>query len=78
MLPYVSTALERLAFQACSIDHSDISPFRINHLRIQDLAESDLCPGLCPNPVGISIHCNRLRAITGLIRHAGAWRPGSV
>jgi hypothetical protein len=21
------------AFQACSIDHSDISPFRINHLR---------------------------------------------
>jgi hypothetical protein len=23
----------RVAFQACSIDHSDISPFRINELR---------------------------------------------
>ena len=25
--------MTRFAFQACSIDHSDISPFRINHLR---------------------------------------------
>jgi hypothetical protein len=29
----VSALLERSAFQACSIDHSDISPFRINGLR---------------------------------------------
>ena len=34
----------RIAFQACAIDHSAISPFRINHLRILDRAESDLCP----------------------------------
>jgi hypothetical protein len=26
-------SLARFAFQACSIDHSDISPFRIKHLR---------------------------------------------
>jgi len=26
-------SLARFAFQACSIDHSDISPFRINELR---------------------------------------------
>jgi hypothetical protein len=26
-------SLARFAFQACSIDHSDISPFRINGLR---------------------------------------------
>jgi hypothetical protein len=30
---YVSTLFQRSAFQACSIDHSDISPFRINNLR---------------------------------------------
>jgi hypothetical protein len=41
---YVSTLLQRSAFQACSVDHSDISPFRINHLRIMDRAKSDLCP----------------------------------
>ena len=29
----VSTWLERFAFQACSFNHSDISPFRINKLR---------------------------------------------
>ena len=28
-----SVSLARFAFQACSIDHSDISPFRINYLR---------------------------------------------
>jgi hypothetical protein len=64
MLRYVSTWLERIAFQACSFNHSDISPFRINHLRVPGGAESDLCPGLCPNPVGVSKHFNRLRAIT--------------
>ena len=37
-------SLREFAFQACSIDHSDISPFKINHLRIPDRAESDLCP----------------------------------
>jgi len=26
-------SLARFAFQACSFNHSDISPFRINHLR---------------------------------------------
>ena len=33
VIRYVSTLLQRSAFQACSIDHSDISPFRINDLR---------------------------------------------
>jgi hypothetical protein len=28
--------LTRVAFQACSIDHSDISPFRINNLRTRN------------------------------------------
>ena len=28
-----SGSLDGFAFQACSIDHSDISPFRINDLR---------------------------------------------
>lgn len=65
-------------FQACAIDHSAISPFRINHLRIPDRAKSDLCPGLCPNPVGVSTHSNRLWAITGLIRRGGAKSPGIV
>ena len=31
--PYHSVQLAGIAFQACSIDHSDISPFRINELR---------------------------------------------
>jgi hypothetical protein len=53
-----SGLLHRAAFQACSFNHSDISPFRINHLRVLDRAESDLCPGLCPNPVGVSTHLN--------------------
>ena len=26
-------SLREFAFQACSFNHSDISPFRINHLR---------------------------------------------
>jgi hypothetical protein len=28
-----SVSLARIAFQACAIDHSAISPFRINHLQ---------------------------------------------
>jgi hypothetical protein len=32
--------------------------FRISHLRILDRTESDLCPRLCPNPVGVSTHFN--------------------
>jgi hypothetical protein len=31
MLRYVSTWLERIAFQACSLNRSDISRFRINY-----------------------------------------------
>jgi len=33
MFRYYSMQLAGIAFQACSIDHSDISPFRINDLR---------------------------------------------
>ena len=35
VIRYVSTLLQRSAFQACSFNHSDISPFRINHLRVR-------------------------------------------
>ena len=44
VIRYVSTLLQRIAFQACLIDHSSISPFRINHLRTRDRGENDLCP----------------------------------
>jgi hypothetical protein len=44
LLRYVSPSVQRIAFQACAFNHSAISPFRINHLRILDRAESDLCP----------------------------------
>src|SRR6187397_48779 len=54
-------------FQACAFNHSAISPFRIKHLRTLDRTESDLCPGLCPNPVGVSIHFYRLRATAEVI-----------
>ena len=37
-------SVARFAFQACSFNHSDISPFRIKHLRAPDRAENDLCP----------------------------------
>jgi hypothetical protein len=33
MFRYRLVSVAEIAFQACSIDHSDISPFRINHLR---------------------------------------------
>jgi hypothetical protein len=33
MFQYHSVSVARLAFQACSFNHSDISPFRINNLR---------------------------------------------
>ena len=33
MFPYRSVSVAGFVFQACSIDHSDISPFRINDLR---------------------------------------------
>jgi len=32
-LPSGLASLARFAFQACSFNHSDISPFRIKHLR---------------------------------------------
>ena len=41
---YHSVCVARTAFQACSIDHSDISPFRINDLQSrvdQDSADCD-------------------------------------
>jgi len=31
---YRLVMVAKIAFQACSIDHSDISPFRINDLRV--------------------------------------------
>ena len=34
---------------------------------------------MCPNPVGLSAHFNRLRAITGLIRPASLrWEVGNA
>ena len=44
-------SLARFAFQACSIDHSDISPFRINHLRA-------VWNSVAQNPPSILLACN--------------------
>ena len=39
--------LEEFAFQACSFNHSDISPFRINHLQLRlDRRNPELCQTL--------------------------------
>jgi hypothetical protein len=35
-LRYHSMSVAGFVFQACSIDHSDISPFRINNLAVMD------------------------------------------
>ena len=42
-------SLAQFAFQACSIDHSDISPFRINRLRTVWISLSQNAPS---NPRG--------------------------
>jgi hypothetical protein len=76
---YVSTLFQRSAFQACSLNHSDISPFRINHLRTCDRAESDLCPD-CALTLSTSPHILTGWAITALSAAASsppeAPRPG--
>jgi hypothetical protein len=48
VLRYVSTLIERLAFQACLIDRSSISPCRINHLQARYRVTNDLCPNCAP------------------------------
>ena len=48
VLRYVSTSVERLAFQACLIDRSSISPFEINHLQARYRVTNDLCPNCAP------------------------------
>jgi len=52
----------RIAFQACAIDHSAISPFRIKHLRAPGRAENDLCPN-CALTLSAPPHI--LTAVTG-------------
>jgi hypothetical protein len=42
--------LARFAFQACSIDHSDISPFRINDLRAVRNSVAQNAPSIPPVP----------------------------
>jgi hypothetical protein len=54
VLRYVSTSVERLAFQACSFNHSDISPFRINGLRAAAtviIARQAPIPLVLPSPL---------------------------
>jgi hypothetical protein len=75
VLRYDSISVERLAFQACSIDHSDISPFRIKHLPTRDRRESYLCPDCALTLSAFPTHFNRRWAITGLFRRAAAWSP---
>jgi hypothetical protein len=55
--------LARFAFQACSIDHSDISPFRINHLRVvwNSLAQNPPSNPDCPRTRSDSATCERTR-----------------
>jgi hypothetical protein len=45
-----SVLLARFAFQACSIDHSDISPFRINDLRAVRNSVAQNAPSIPPVP----------------------------
>jgi hypothetical protein len=50
-------SLARFAFQACSIDHSDISPFRINNLRThndQEFADCDKSSNVPRSLTGLS------------------------
>jgi hypothetical protein len=49
MLWYFSTWLQRTAFQACLIDRSSISPFRINNLQHRlkdDCGDCDTSPNV--------------------------------
>src|SRR5437773_937294 len=60
------------AFQACSFNHSDISPclwnLALTGTRIEP--KRQLCPGLCPNPVGVSVHLTTNQVARG--RHHAA------
>jgi hypothetical protein len=60
-------SLARFAFQACSYNHSDISPFRINHLRILKRAESDLCPGAWSPDYRFGRDCIQFDGSTGVV-----------
>jgi hypothetical protein len=51
--------------------HFDKDEWQLYHV-------DDLCPGLCPNAVGVSTHFNRQRAIVSLIRRAARWLLGSA
>jgi hypothetical protein len=66
---YHSACIARFAFQACSFNHSDISPFRINHLGILKAKRNDLCPD-CALTVSASPHIlAACRRIASWIRH---------
>src|SRR6185295_9307375 len=50
MFLYHSMQLAGIVFQACSIDHSDISPFRINDLRTVWNSVAQNPPSIRPVP----------------------------
>jgi hypothetical protein len=71
-----SVDLTRIAFQACSIDHSDISPFRINDLRavrnsVAQNPPSRISDSICPL---VPIVCRRAR----FNESANCVRPSNV
>ena len=65
---YLGEASPGFVFQACSIDHSDISPvLESSTYRLVIDAESDLCPHCALTLSASPTHFSRRRAITGLI-----------
>ena len=60
---YRSVILATIAFQACSFNHSDISPFRINHLRAawNSVAQNPPYNPDCPRTRSDSATCERTR-----------------
>jgi hypothetical protein len=59
---YRSVTLAEIAFQACSIDHSDISPFRIQNLQSGlsgDLRDCDKSSNVPRSLTGFSQYSRR-------------------
>jgi hypothetical protein len=60
-------SLARFAFQACSFNHSDISPFRINDLRVShplsslDCDKSSKSDSVAPGSIQYSRHDAKAR-----------------
>jgi hypothetical protein len=73
---YRPLSLGAVAFQACLIDRSSISPFRINHLQSQPNSEN----ANCDRPLNRAITYGRARSAKAAIKYkrytaAGTFDP---